>query len=119
MDNPKMYILVNSDINLTKEEFASKLAGQVGHVVEIYTDERVINGTDISKENYEIYKKERKKIILKCKKSKLEELEKEGYVSIRDLGYTLLEPNTLTCVNLGIFMSDEEVPKWVKRLRLY
>jgi len=29
-------------------------------------------------------------------------LEKEGFISIRDAGLTQLEPNTLTCINLGI-----------------
>lgn len=62
-----------------------------------------------------------KKIILKCPQSKLEELEKEQkYIVIRDKGLTQLEPNTLTCICIGIFDRDtDEVPEWVKELKLY
>ena len=61
------------------------------------------------------------KIILKCKQKKLEELESIGYISVRDLGKTELEPNTITCVNLGILDEDDLCNdlKFVKRLRLY
>lgn len=62
-----------------------------------------------------------KKIILKCPEKKLLELEKENkYIVIRDAGLTQLEPNTLTCVCLGIFDKEsDEVPKWVQELKLY
>ena len=61
-----------------------------------------------------------KKIILSCSQSKLEELEKMGHITIRDNGLTELEPNTLTCVTIGILDKDN-IPdelKFVKRLRL-
>ena len=60
------------------------------------------------------------KIILSFSQSKLEELEKLGYITIRDNGLTELEPNTLTCVTIGILDKDN-IPdelKFVKRLRL-
>ena len=34
---------------------------------------------------------------------KLKELESQGEITIRDKGITQLEPNTITCVNLGIY----------------
>lgn len=54
-------------------------------------------------------------------RKKLLELEKENkYIVIRDAGLTQLEPNTLTCVCLGIFDKEsDEVPKWVQELKLY
>lgn len=107
----RMYILVNKDIEISK----GKLAGQVGHAVASYFYNRY------NKELITNYmENQQKKIILACSQTKLEELESQGYISIRDNGLTELELNTLTCVNLGILDADkEEIPKWVKRLRLY
>lgn len=67
------------------------------------------------------YMKVQKKIILKCPQWKLEELENENsYIVIRDKGLTQLEPNTLTCVCVGIFDRDlDNVPLWIKELKLY
>lgn len=115
----RMYILVNEDIKIGK----GKLAGQVGHAVNVYVynlcfwsdmDGRKLiidymNGVEI------------KKVILRCPQSKLEELEKAGYISIRDKGYTQLKPNTLTCVNMEI-IDAESFPEdltWIKDLKLY
>lgn len=109
----RMYILVNEDIKIGK----GKLAGQVGHAVATYfywnyrTEQQMKLIT-----NY--MDNEQKKIILKCPQSKLEELESEGYMVIRDKGYTQLEPNTLTCVNYGIW-DAEKAPEWIKELKLY
>lgn len=93
----RMYILVNSDIKINK----GKLAGQVGHAVEAY----LYNSNDLrflmSIEEY--MSGSHKKIILKCPQKDLEMLEKDGFITIRDNGLTDLEPNTLTCVNMGIF----------------
>ncbi|WP_249168775.1 aminoacyl-tRNA hydrolase [Alkaliphilus sp. B6464] len=109
--NLAMYILVNNDIKIGK----GKLAGQVGHAVEVlyekkFYDEEILNH----------YRKNRKKIILSCSQSKLEELEKEGYAAIRDLGLTQLESNTLTCINLGIVdRNNLGVLEFIKELKLY
>lgn len=100
-----MYILVNEDIKISK----GKLAGQVGHAVCSYVHQNGVTNE---------YMKKQKKIILKCSQEKLEELEKFGYIAIRDLGLTHLEPNTLTCVNYGVFYKHQ-VPQWVQELKLY
>lgn len=106
-----MYILVNSDIKLGK----GKGMGQVGHAVGVYHYKG-----NYSKELMDNYMNIRQtKVILQCPQAKLEELEKEGYIAIRDAGLTQLEPNTLTCVNLGIFDRDLGVPEFVKELKLY
>lgn len=107
-----MYILVNSDIEISK----GKLSGQVGHAVFSYCYEKMNNNHDLFSDYLE---NNQKKVILKCKQNKLEKLEKEGFITIRDNGLTELEPNTLTCVNLGIIDRNKEMPKWLKRLRLY
>lgn len=105
-----MYILVNEDIKISP----GKLAGQVGHAVESYLiqlkDSNLIN---------EHIKNSQKKIILRCGQAKLEELEKLGYITVRDNGLTELKPNTLTCVNFGIIDKKSKMPKFLKRLRLY
>jgi PTH2 family peptidyl-tRNA hydrolase len=109
--NLAMYILVNSDIKIGK----GKLAGQVGHAVAVY-----FYRGNYTKEFIDDYMKIQKKIILQCPQNKLEELEQEGYITIRDKGLTQLEPDTLTCVNMGIFDRDkDEVPEFVRELKLY
>lgn len=106
----RMYILVNSDIKISK----GKLAGQVGHAVMSYI---YYNGIKI--EPLDGYMKQQKKIILKCPQWRLEELERNNEcVVIRDNGLTQLEPNTLTCANYGI-MIPEKLPQWIKELSLY
>ena len=112
----KMYILVNEDIKISK----GKLAGQVGHAVNsfLWYEYIVPLQQGIAVESLEEYMVAQKKIILKCSQSKLEELEQQGYITIRDKGLTELEPNTLTCVNVGIYY-DEYTPQWIKELKLY
>lgn len=121
--NKAMYILVNEDIKIGK----GKLAGQVGHAVGTYIyrtfirnyNNETINITDEMQQQLDEYMECQKKIILKCPQSKLEELESHNkYIVIRDKGLTQLEPNTLTCINIGIFEKDQ-VPEWVKQLKLY
>lgn len=123
--NKVMYILVNEDIKIGK----GKLAGQVGHAVGTYFYRNFIrkyNNEEVQLTKNEIndideYMQCQKKIILCCPQSKLEKLENENkYVVIRDKGLTQLEPNTLTCINIGIFDKDKnEVPEWIKQLKLY
>lgn len=108
--NLAMYILVNQDIKIGK----GKLAGQVGHAVATY-----FYRGKYTKELMDEYMKEQKKIILSCNQERLEELEREGHIAIRDLGLTQLEKGTLTCVNLGIIDRDEGVPEFVGKLKLY
>jgi len=110
VNNLKMYILVNQDISMGK----GKIAGQVGHAVNILTYRMCKQNNELIDEymNGAI-----KKIVLKCPQSKLEELESKNYISVRDNGLTQLEPNTLTAVTLGI-LREEEVESWVKELKL-
>lgn len=113
----RMYILVNEDIKISK----GKLAGQVGHAVMSYVYHKAVKplSEGIEIKSLDEYMKEQKKIILKCPQYKLEELERAGgYNVIRDKGYTQLEPNTLTCINYGI-KTPEELPEWVRNLKLY
>ena len=125
MSNKAMYILVNEDIKIGK----GKLAGQVGHAVCTYMyrnfirnyDNDAISISNESLENIDSYMEIQRKIILKCPQHKLEELEKTNlYITIRDKGLTQLDPNTLTCICIGIFDRDkDEVPEWIKNLKLY
>lgn len=116
-----MYILVNEDIKISK----GKLAGQVGHAVSSWIYKYCVKTADFEPfdENVDLFddymKAVQTKIILKCPQIVLEELEKLGYITIRDSGLTELEPNTLTCINLGIYDRDINVPDWIKELKLY
>ena len=109
-----MYILVDKDLEINK----GKLAGQVGHAVSSYfyhcKDKELLDDYMYGMQ---------KKIILACPRQRLIELiDQEIGIPIRDAGLTELEPETLTCINLGIFDRNDEnnsMPKWVKRLRLY
>lgn len=122
-----MYILVNKDVEIVKQDGtgAGKLGGQIGHAVSSFDYHKFIknggNATIEERKQYENYMEgTQKKILVRCSQRKLEELEKQGYITIRDRGLTMLEPNTLTCVNAGIFDRDrDEVPKWIKKLQLY
>jgi PTH2 family peptidyl-tRNA hydrolase len=125
----RMYILVNEDIKISK----GKLAGQVGHAVSTYLYKTIIEEfrqnylgwlqdemVDDSLEELDEYMKEQKKIILKCPQWKLEELERGSRFPvsiIRDKGYTQLDPNALTCANIGIW-DVNEVPDWINSLKL-
>lgn len=112
-----MYILVNIDIKIGK----AKLAGQVGHAIAVYFYYNWDGGEEPNSLIEQYMENHQTKIILQCPQLKLEELELQGYITIRDKGWTQLEPNTLTCVNLGIFDRDkeDEVPEFVKELKLY
>jgi PTH2 family peptidyl-tRNA hydrolase len=109
----KMYILVNQDIKIGK----GKLAGQVGHAVASFMYNFAL---DYGVEELADYmENDQKKIILKCPQEKLEELEEGGYLAIRDKGYTQLEPDTLTCVNFGMYSwTEDDKPDWIKELKL-
>ena len=107
----RMYILVNEDIVIHK----GKLAGQVGHAVAVYFYQK--GNTSLVDEYMNNFQK---KIILYAKEELLQELEADGFISIRDKGWTDLEPDTLTCVNLGI-LDFNNIPTalgMIKRMRL-
>ena len=110
----KMYILVNKDITMSP----AKLSAQVSHAVTNFLIENVPFQPYI----LDWWGKGRKqtKIVLECKQSILEELEADGLSVVRDNGLTELEPNTPTCVCLGIGEKEEFIGKykWFKRLQL-
>lgn len=117
MKNLKMYILINEDVKLSK----GKLAGQVGHAVATMFYNQHLKTGGLLPVMKDYMEGDQKKIILKCPESKLCELEKQGYIAIRDKGYTELEPGTLTCVNLGLLDGDLSIPKeieFIKDLKL-
>lgn len=113
----RMYILVNEDIKINK----GKLAGQVGHAVASYIYWNLVDFMHPFNNVIKSYmENHQKKIVLYAPQSKLEELEEVGYTTIRDNGWTDLEPNTLTCVNMGIidYDSSPEKLEWLKELKL-
>ena len=111
----KMYILVNKDVKIGK----GKLAGQVGHAVNVYIYNIMKNGSEIEKHLLDKYMSgEIKKIIVYDTQENLEEFEKDGYISIRDKGYTELDPNTLTCVNYGIVYENDAWATYPSTLKL-
>ncbi|AMN31222.1 hypothetical protein BFS06_13790 [Clostridium perfringens] len=116
MQDYVMYILINKEIDTKDGKLIGKISGQVGHAVESYLMKM------FKENNLDIIEKhmanDQKKVLLGCSLAKLEELEKEGFVAIRDNGLTDLPPKTLTCVNIGV-INKADAPKFVKRLRLY
>lgn len=113
MRDLRMYILVNEDVEMGK----GKLAGQVGHAVNVMTFV-LAKGHDSTLNEY--MNGDIKKIVLYASQERLIELEKLGFISIRDKGYTEVAPNTLTCVILPI-VDYNNFPQrflWVKELRL-
>jgi PTH2 family peptidyl-tRNA hydrolase len=114
MANLAMYILVNSDIKMSK----GKVAGQVGHAVCSYMYHKAPHEKDL----INIYMASNQtKVILSCSEFYLHEFEKQGFVTIRDAGKTELEPNTLTCVNIGIVDKDNnfDIQEFLSKLKLY
>lgn len=57
-------------------------------------------------------------IVVKAHEKDMLKWESEGYTAVRDRGLTCVEENSLTAVNLGIYDKDEEIPKFIQRLRL-
>ena len=57
-------------------------------------------------------------VVLKAHEKDLLKWEEEGYVAVRDRGYTEVKPDSITAVNLGIYDKDQGIPKFIQRLRL-
>jgi PTH2 family peptidyl-tRNA hydrolase len=115
-----MYILVNNDVKMGK----GKIAGQVGHVVGLITEEIVQNyyveRTDSTIEAYNRYlswkKKGHAKIILKATEEEIMSLiQKKECVYIKDAGKTQIAPNTLTVVG---FYPNVELKEKFNHLKL-
>jgi peptidyl-tRNA hydrolase len=107
MSNDKivMYIVVNADLDMGK----GKIASQVGHVVQLITEEIIRTGYESRPlpESYLTYMKWRTnctKIVLKATESQMNELMKMKEARyIIDDGQTQVKPNSLTV--LGFFPS--------------
>ena len=105
----KLYFVINSDLNLS----TGKACGQIAHLMCNYCLANHKN-----KDFIEWYGNgsSQTKIILKSNTKTIEELAK-SYPYIRDNGLTEIEPNTLTCVCLGLH-EDLSYDKKLKRLQL-
>ncbi len=97
-----MYILVNDDLKMGK----GKIAGQVGHVVGLITEEIIRKSYETSKgipdcySRYMIWKATgHAKVVLKATQEQINQLlgEPES-VYIRDAGKTQIAPNSLTVI---------------------
>jgi PTH2 family peptidyl-tRNA hydrolase len=109
-DDFAMYIFVNNDLKMQK----GKIAGQVGHVVQIITEEIIIKSMESTKHNipdccirYDKWKHGAAKIILKATEKELLELknmDESRYVL--DAGKTQISPNSLTVV--GFFPNHKK-----------
>jgi len=117
MKNPDeliQYYIINQDLNMS----AGKIATQVAHIATNIATTMLLNNPENSEyiKYLNWWAKDQKKIILKAHQNKLEKLEEEFY-SIRDLGLTEIEENSLTCVGLGV-MTRKEAEPYIKRLQL-
>jgi peptidyl-tRNA hydrolase, PTH2 family len=103
-----MYILVNDDLKMGK----GKIAGQVGHVVGLITEEIIRKSYESSKgipdcySRYMVWKMSGyAKVVLKATQEQIEQLVGEPEsMYIRDAGRTQISPNSLTV--LGFYPSS-------------
>ncbi|HGM1413439.1 TPA: aminoacyl-tRNA hydrolase [Clostridioides difficile] len=124
----KMYIAINSDLNMSP----GKVGAQVAHAVYDYLYNKILDTVSCSYETEIIahelidlkcdltsFKNNGDTIcILKAKEAQLLKFKEKGYLTIVDRGLTEIPKNSITCVNLGIF-NENEIPSTIKRLRLY
>lgn len=110
-----MYIVVNKDLKMSSE----KVAVQVGHAVGDFIYNNFIYNNNIISE-FQLYhfwqEGNHKKVILGATQKELEDLELKGYLAIRDNGHTEIDPNSLTCINLGIWKESAR-PKWLRDMK--
>lgn len=107
-DSSYMYILVNDDLKMGK----GKIAGQVGHVVGLITEEIIRKSYESSKgipdcySRYMVWKMTgHAKVVLKATQEQIEQLIGEPETMyIRDAGRTQIAPNSLTV--LGFYPSS-------------
>jgi len=107
INNQCMYILVNDDLKMGK----GKIAGQVGHVVGLITEEIIRKSYETAKGVPDCYQRYvewkmtgHAKVILKATQQQIEQMigEPES-IYIRDAGRTQIAPNSLTV--LGFYPS--------------
>lgn len=112
-----MYIVVNDDLKMKP----GKIASQVGHVVQLITEEIIRSGYEDCPApktyfDYMKWKMHCTKIVLKGSTQQLQELiEKHNARFIIDDGQTQVEPNSLTVVG---FPPSSELGAIVKDFKL-
>lgn len=96
----KFYILVNKDVNIGKGKFC----GQISHAVGSFCYRGKYKDEDMS-----LFLKNNEIEYIYLSEKELEKIEStRKYIVIRDMGLTQLEPNTLTCISLGIMTETEK-----------
>lgn len=106
------YYVVNGELGMS----AGKIAAQVAHAaIDAALHEAFAPGNSGRFSAW--YHGERKKIILRGRQTDLEKLAAAGFHAVRDLGYTEVAPDSLTCVVLPV-MTRREAKKYIGRLRL-
>ncbi|MFA5745689.1 MAG: peptidyl-tRNA hydrolase Pth2 [Candidatus Paceibacterota bacterium] len=112
----KLAIIVRKDLDMS----CGKIAGQVGHA-SVMAYRSGLNNTETT---YKWWNDGQKKIILKVPDLPTLERIKETAVlnnlqvhEVIDLGFTQIEPNTLTCIAIGPD-EDEKINKVVGGLKL-
>lgn len=101
-NNQCMYILVNDDLKMGK----GKIAGQVGHVVGLITEEIIRKSYESAKGVPDCYQRYiqwkmtgHAKIILKATQAQIEQFVGESEsIYIRDAGRTQIAPDSLTVI---------------------
>jgi peptidyl-tRNA hydrolase len=113
-DELVQYFIVNKDLNMS----IGKIAAQCSHVATIVAIKQYDSvEEDISKQFKKWYYDNQKKVVLQAHQKDLEKLVEKGFYYIRDNGLTEIQPNSLTCVSLGVMTRTEAKP-YVKRLQL-
>lgn len=112
-----MYIVINQDLDMSQ----GKVGAHTAHAVFDYIYKELLEQetSDGLYDELSCFKRFGDTIVtLKAHEKDLLKWEKQGYVTVRDMGYTEIPKNSITAVNLGIYDKDEGIPKWVQRLRL-
>ena len=116
------YVVVNKDLGMS----AGKIAAQVGHVCTICAYHYLIEDNNdiwckpknIDKTKFiHWYNGDQKKIVLEGHQKDLEKLVNQGFIFVRDAGFTEIPEGSLTAVSLGI-MTREEAKVITKRFQL-
>lgn len=100
--NLAMYIIVNNNIKLSKEELAKYVST---------TMFKLYKKNSYSKQTIKDYMVSQKKIVLKCDENLLNQINKEN-------SNIVMEDNKIICINIGIYNKDK-VDDFVKTLKLY
>lgn len=113
-----MYIFVNKDLKMS----SGKMCSQVGHVVQLIVEDIIRNAYEVypvseNYINYEKWKKNCTKIVLKATEEQLIELIKlKNSKYVIDDGQTQVKPNSLTCVGFVPCSNMKNIAKKYKLL---